>query len=366
MKLHLYFARKFAVSLLAVLAAFAMIVLMLDVVEQVRRFEIGTVTFTQLFGLSLLNTPEALYGILPLIVMLATLTLYLRLARSSELVVTRASGRSALQSLLAPITTALLAGGLAVAVFNPLVAATGKIYEERLETYRSGTSSALSITVEGLWLRQSSANGQTVIRAPRANQDGTVLFDVTFITFSAQDGPVSRIEAARAELGDGAWALTNAKQWDLAPETRNPERTATRHDTLSLPSDLTRERIRDSFGSPDAVPIWALPAFINDLEAAGFSARRHKVWFHMELALPLMFVAMVLLAAVFTMRHTRFGRTGPMVLMAFGLGLGLFFLRDFAQVMGENGQIPPELAAWSPPLVAMLLAVGLLLHLEDG
>ncbi|NHX27317.1 LptF/LptG family permease, partial [Escherichia coli] len=102
MKLHLYFARKFALNLLAVLAAFAAIVLMLDVVEQVRRFEIGTVSFGQLFGLSLLNTPEALYGILPLIVMLATLTLYLRLARSSELVVTRASGRSALHSLLAP------------------------------------------------------------------------------------------------------------------------------------------------------------------------------------------------------------------------------------------------------------------------
>ncbi|WP_372603302.1 LPS export ABC transporter permease LptG [Actibacterium sp.] len=366
MTLHFYFARKFGLSLMSVLSAFAGIVLLLDVVEQVRRFEIGTVTFAQILGLSLLNTPDALYSILPLVVMLSTLTLYLRLARSSELVVTRASGRSALRSLMAPVVTALLAGALTVAVLNPLVAATTKKYEETSETYRKGSHSALSISREGLWLRQGSSDGQMVIRAPRANSDGTVLYDVTFIAFSRDTGPISRIEARRAELTAGAWQLTDAKQWQLADHSLNPEQLAQRFDSLSLASDLTRERIRDSFGAPETVPIWELPRFIRDLEAAGFSARRHRVWLQMELAQPAIFVAMVLLAAVFTMRHTRFGRTGTMVMMAFGLGLGLYFLRDFAQVLGENGQIPVALAAWSPPLAAILMAGGLLLHLEDG
>ena len=66
----------------------------------------------------------------------------------------------------------------------------------------------------------------------------------------------------------------------------------------------------------------------------------------------LLLVAMVLVAAGFTMRHTRFGRTGVMVLMALGLGFALYFVRNFAQVLGENGQIPPLLAAWGPPSAA--------------
>jgi lipopolysaccharide export system permease protein len=41
-------------------------------------------------------------------------------------------------------------------------------------------------------------------------------------------------------------------------------------------------------------------------------------------------------------------------------------LRSFAQVLGENGQIPILVAAWSPPIAAALLALSLLLHLEDG
>ena len=49
-----------------------------------------------------------------------------------------------------------------------------------------------------------------------------------------------------------------------------------------------------------------------------------------------------------------------------GLGFTLYFVRNFAQILGENGQIPILLAAWAPPVAAILLPLGLLLHLEDG
>jgi len=54
------------------------------------------------------------------------------------------------------------------------------------------------------------------------------------------------------------------------------------------------------------------------------------------------------------------------VLLALALGFSLFFIRNFAQILGENGQIPVLLAAWGPPVAALLLPLGLLLHLEDG
>ena len=66
------------------------------------------------------------------------------------------------------------------------------------------------------------------------------------------------------------------------------------------------------------------------------------------------------------MRHARFGKTGIYVLMAILGGFAIFFLRNFGQVLGENGQVPVMAAAWAPPLAAALFALGLLLHLEDG
>ena len=365
MRLHLYFARKFALTLLAVTTLFALLLMLLDVVEQIRRFEIGEISLGQATKLAALNVPAALYGILPLIVILSTLALFLGLARTSELVVTRASGRSALRALAAPLTTAFAIGALCVAVLNPIVAATLKEYERLSDEYRHGTrNNVLSISREGLWLRQGGPEGQMVIRAARANLDGTRLSEVTFLAFGPKAGPVWRIEAREAELTRGAWEITGAKRWDFS-ET-NPEASATRHERLSLPSDLTRDRIRDSFGTPSAIPIWELPGFIGSLKRAGFSARQHEVWFQMELALPALFVAMMMIGAAFTMRHTRFGRTGTMVMGALLLGIALYFLRNFAQVLGENGQIPAGLAAWSPPVIGIMLAMGLILHMEEG
>ncbi|MGR3504173.1 LPS export ABC transporter permease LptG [Pseudaestuariivita sp.] len=364
MKLHLYFARRFAMAFLATFGIFFLFILLIDLVEQVRRFDTD-VAFTDILRLTLLNAPEGLYQFLPLILIIAAIALYLNLARSSELVIARAVGRSGLGTLLGPTAVAALIGTSAVTMGNPIVAATSERYHDLRESFRSGGSDTFSIGSEGLWLRQGDATGQTVIRASRASPDAAVLYDVSFFTYAPGRGPVQRVEAARATLIAGAWQLEDGKIWPIGA-LGNPEEGARVFEEFELASTLTRGRILDSLGAPQAVPVWDLPAFINRLEEAGFSANRHRVWFHMEMARPFFLVAMVLVGAAFTMRHTRFGGTGVAVLSAVMLGFGLYYIRNFAQILGENGQLDPVMAAWAPPAASILLATGLILRSEDG
>jgi lipopolysaccharide export system permease protein len=311
-----------------------------------------------------MNVPATLYRIMPLILILSAIALFLGLARSSELVVVRSSGRSGLSFLMAPVLTAFAIGVFGVAVLDPLVAATSRRYDTLSVGHARG-GSVLSVSDQGLWLRQGNDTGQTVIEAARANLDGTVLFQASFLTFAPDGTPAQRIEAERAALIPGFWQLSGAKAWPLTVD--NPERAVlAMPEGATIATDLTRDRIRDSFGTPSAISFWNLPAYIRGLEKAGFSARSHQVWFQMELALPLLLAAMVLIAAGFTMRHARMAQTGTLVLFALLSGFGVFFLRNFGQVLGENGQIPVLMAAWTPPVAAAMLALGFLLHLEDG
>ncbi len=365
MILHRYFARKFLVIYVSILVVFFVLLTMVDLIEQVQRYANRDLAFFDLVKLTLLNVPEGLYNIMPLVMILATVTLFLGLARSSELVVTRAAGRSALRSLMAPLVVACAIGVLAVAMLNPIVAATSKRYHALSTAYRTGSTDVLSISSEGLWLRQGGPEGQTVIRATRANPDGTVLFDVTFISYSADGGPNRRILAKSAQLGNGAWQLHGVRLWPLGAGI-NPQEGVVDRENMELPSTLTQERIQDSFGKPNSVHFWDLPSYITQLKAAGFSARRHAVWYQMEMARPLFLMAMVLVSAAFTMRHVRFARSSISVLAAILLGFGLYYIRNFAQVLGENGQIPVILAAWAPPVASVLLATGLVLQMEDG
>jgi lipopolysaccharide export system permease protein len=365
MILHLYFARRFAMGFVMITTVLFALIMLTGAADQARRFSGQDLGWQKIMGLALLNTPQTINQILPLIVILATIALFLALARSSEMVVTRAAGRSALRALIAPVGVAFLIGLLAVGMFNPIVAATGNRYLQLLESYRAGGGSALSISDEGLWLRQGSALGQTVIRAWRSNDDASVLYDVTFLSYAPDGGPNRRIEAASAALSDGGWSLRDAKSWPLQVGI-NAEGNAQYYDVLTIPSTLTLDHIRESIGKPAAVSIYELPQFIQQLEQSGFSPRRHKVWLQTEFARPFFLMAMVLVASAFTMRHTRFGGTGMAVLSSVLLGFGLHFIRSFAQILGENGQIPILMAAWAPPAAAILLALGLLLHAEDG
>lgn len=364
MILDRYFARRFAAIFAGILGIFALIVGFVGLVDLLRRFSDVDATFGQIFTLALLNLPQGLYRILPLIMIIATVTLFLGLARSSEMVVTRAAGSSALRALIPAITVALIIGVLAVAIMNPIVAATSRQFETRSAAL-TGEASVLTLGETGLWLRQGNSDRQTVIRAERANLSGTVLTDVTFLTFTPDEGPTTRIAAQSARLVDGAWALTNAKSWPLT-RSGTPEALATTAATLTVPSTLTPDQIRNSFGTPASIPIWDLPAFISRLQTAGFSAQRHRVWFQIEIAQPVFMVAMVMIGASFTLRHQRGGRTGLMVLLAILLSFAIYFLRNFAQILGENGDLPAILAAWAPPLAAIGIAMGLLLHQEDG
>ena len=363
MTLSLYIARRFLFTFLRVFGVFFGVLYLIDILEQLRRFkEAGGLGLAA--RMAALNVPESLYTILPLVMILSAIALFLGLARSSELVVVRAAGRSGLRFLLTPVWVAMVIGLVAVAVLNPLVAATSKEYAAARAALVQEGASVLSISDEGLWLRQGAVDGQTVIHADQAGPDGTQLFGVTFLTFDASGQPVARIAAGSARLEAGAWVVTDARRWDLT--AANPDATVEQSDSLRLPSELTAERIRDSFGEPSSIAVWDLPAYIAGLERAGFSATGYKVWFQNQLALPLFLSAMVLVAAGFTMRHMRAGKVGMMVLLAILGGFALFFLRNFAQVLGDNGQIPVAMAAWTPPLAAVLLAMGLLLHLEDG
>ena len=136
MILHGYFIRKFLGLFFGLLLLFFVFQALIDLIETVRRFQGANVTLWGLISLTLLNVPQGLYQIIPLVMILATVSLFLGLARSSELVVVRATGRSALGALIAPASMAFLIGVILVAMFNPIVAATTKRFHDKSQELR--------------------------------------------------------------------------------------------------------------------------------------------------------------------------------------------------------------------------------------
>ncbi|KPQ08358.1 MAG: ABC-type lipopolysaccharide export system permease component LptG [Rhodobacteraceae bacterium HLUCCA12] len=365
MTMGLYVVRRLAGTFAMIAAVFFGMLSLFEVFEVVRRFG-DEADLATLLILSLLRVPSTFYQIMPLLMILSSMALFLSLARSSELVVMRSAGRSAKRILVEPILAVVLFGCVIVALLNPLATASTRLYQQRLEALQNPEMVAqISLSDSALWLRQGDSLGQTVIRAESVGPDGLTFSPITFLVFDRDtNAPLMRIEAERGTLEPGRWRLSTAKQWTLSDP--NPEVTAQRYDEVALETDLTPDRIRDSLAESGTISVWAMPEFIRAMERAGLSTRDHRAQFQAELALPLLMAAMMLIGAVLCLQHTRAGSASRRVLITVLAGFALFFLRNFAQVLGENGQIPVALAIWTPPVASMLLALGVLLHLEDG
>ena len=368
MTLALYLCRRLAFTTALVVLVFTGVALLFEVIEMVRQFGSTDASFGALFFLALLRVPQVVYEILPLMMLLATLALFMSMARSSELVVVRAAGRNALRMLVEPAILALVIGGMGVVFLNPLVATGFRMHEDqRSALIQGGEQPQLQLSVGGgaIWLRQGDETGQWLVRAEALRPDGETFERVSFQRLERETAlPLVRIEAETARLVDGQWQLEGVKTWDLLD--RNPETTAVERESSVLPTELSTDRIRAIFGNAWGMSVWELPDFIAELDRAGLSSRAHRAQFQSILALPVTVLAMMLIGAVLTLRHARAGNTAVKILVTVMAGFALFFLASFARILGEVGQIPLAFAIWSPPIAAILLAVGALLALEDG
>jgi lipopolysaccharide export system permease protein len=58
--------------------------------------------------------------------------------------------------------------------------------------------------------------------------------------------------------------------------------------------------------------------------------------------------------------------TTQMIIGGVAAGFTLFVVSRIAEEFGDTGVLPAFLAAWAPAAVGLMLALSLLLHLEDG
>ncbi len=354
-----YLARQYGFWYASFLFGLTGVIFLISTVDLLDRLASKNASLGVVFRMVLLKLPHLAIEVMPFTVLLAGFTCFWRLTRSHELVVTRAAGVSIWQLLAPVLGVAILVGIVTVALLNPVASVLLGRFEQMEAQYIHNKTSTLAVSQSGLWLRQADQDGQSVIHAQRVTSDPVVLYGVIVFRFGEQDRFRERIDAERAELEDRSWVLFDVLQSvpGGAPKT---------FETLKLTTDLTREKIMDSFAPPETISFWSLPGFIELLENAGFSAVRHKLQFHRLLAIPLLFAAMVLLAATFSLRPQRRGRVGLIILGGVLAGFLVYFLSNFVFALGLSAKIPVILAAWTPAGVSLMLGIAMLLHLEDG
>ena len=357
--LYRYLAIQFLLGVAVVYAAFLVLAFSIDIVDLLNRTAGHNVATSVVVGMAMLQLPDLGQKMLPFAVLLGGVFTFARLSRSQELVATRAAGISAWDFLLPPLSVAVVLGILAVTVFTPISARMFAEFGGLEARYIKGQASQLSVSINGLWLRQGDQTNQSVIHALRVAEQGRHLEDVLVFLYKDGDNFVGRIDARSGDLGERVWLLKDA--W-----VSGASGVPVHHDVYDLETTLTPEQIQESFASPDTISFWDLPGYIHAAQAAGFSAIRYKLYLYTLYALPALFAAMVFMAASFSLRISREGGLAKVILLSAACGFGVVFFSNLTQVLGYDGAVPVLLASSAPAIASILIGMTLLFNQEDG
>lgn len=360
-RIERYVLTRTLLAVAASLAVISAVVMLIDFVEISRNTTAGTdSTVAETLGLMLLKSPNLILLLFPFAFLFGVLAAFVNLNRRSELVAMRAAGVSAWRFIFPAAGAAFVVGLISILALSPLASWLDGQYEVAAAKLESKPGAR---TPTDTWLRQGDGRTQVVIHARSRIRPGDRLQDVSMFVYTADsEGRLEfqrRIEAKMAVLKRGFWQLTDARE-------AGPGQQAVRYRTLSIPSTLDPKTAYEKFAEPSAVPFWALPGAIQRIERAGFTATAYRLRFQQLLATPMLFAAMSVLGAAFSLRLMRLGGLAVLATSGVALGFLFFFFNELTAALGKAEIIPPLLAGWTPPLLALLSAFTLLTYTEDG
>jgi LPS export ABC transporter permease LptG/LPS export ABC transporter permease LptF len=360
--LDLYVARQYlivvGISFLALLGVFY-ISTFIDLVPHLYH---GNATMVVLLDYFYWQTPQYVYFVIPLAVLVGALVTIGLLTKSSELIVMRACGVSLYRSALPMLVFGLVCSGVLFELEEHVLAVSNREAIRLNAILRNFPMQSFNI-LDRRWI--VGHNGDIYrydLFDPQANR----FTQFTMYRADAATWRLTRVVyAAAVTRTDHHWVARNG--WDRvysAPTRKQPAAairvayTPFEERTLPLePPDFFKAEEPDA----DRMNYGELKSYISLLQSSGsMNVVKYIVDLQRKIAFPFVSLIMTLLAIPFAVTT---GRHGAMYGIGTGLVMALIYwtMLSVFGALGAGGSISPLLAAWAPNILFGSAAVYLLL-----
>lgn len=359
--LNIYLARQMLLAIVVLAAGLASLVTLAELIENLRYVaKIGSGGFGFAAIVTLMRSPSVLMSLAPFVFLFGAIWVFSELNRRAEMSVMRAAGLSIWRLIAPAAVVAALTGVLLIAMIDPFSARLLASSEKMKLDLSGRTASLVQLFGDGLWLRQRDQDSILIINARGFDPATAKLSTVTMLRLDLSQRFLERVDAPSAVLSGRTIELREARVRAAADpiDYRTP--------VYAITTNLTQDDMKENIDRAETLSIWKLPKFIVLAEAAGLPTLEYNIRFHDLCSTPLKLIAMVLIAAMFSMSPHRQGGAFRLLLLAIAAGFVLYIVSQVARALGLAGAIPAPIAAWIPALTASLVAAAALFHAEEG
>lgn len=313
----------------------------------------------------LLLTPNHLYELLPITVLIGSVFVMARFAQSSEFTILRTSGLGpglALKMLLG-LGTIFVAFTFVIGDYvSPLADRTAQLLKARY-------LGQISIGQTGAWLKEKQGNRSYAVNISAMSSDAQIV-GVRLFEFDTTGAIVSMTTAKQGFFQkDASWNLVDVQRRDYATHgeavgksadagTRQPKIKHSTFETFRWPTEINAEMVSVALLKPDRMGTIDLFQYIRHLNANAQITQLYEIQFWKKVFYPLSCLVMLVLALPFAYLHFRAGGITAYVFGGVLIGISFFVLNNIFDYFGNLLTWSPLLTAAAPSLVYSLLSLG--------
>ena len=350
-----YLVREYVTFMGVGLAVAATLFVVIDLLQTLDRYLRVKPPLMYIFEHFLYRLPAALHEGLPVVMLVATIFLFLTLSRYHELTALKAAGVS-LYRVSAPILGLGLAVAIGAGLFQELaLPALNERGDEVDRVKIRGQAPRHLQSRQRLWVRSADSR---FYRVELLNPGTNDMYGVTILELDREFHLVGRLDARRAHWTPAGWEFSEGAYREISADGK----------VQTVPFGWTaldlKEEMEDFIRIQKPVStmsFWELKDYIGQLEAAGFQIRKYLVELYSKLSFPLVNLVMVLVAIPFALQSPRGGRL-------FGIGLAIAIMAGYlvvhyvALAFARADLLPPLIAAWTANVIFTGIGVSLLLR----
>ena len=294
------------------------------------------------------NMPARADNLLLYAVLFGSVFCFLELRKSQEFISLQLNGFSIWQSFTTIILVPIILGIMSILFLNPIMAITQKIHEVHNEQIFKSGKKLLTISTDGLWLRDKSNIGNILIQGKYLDTNlGKIKRPIFFLQISNEELG-TRIDADWAQLSDGEWILENAK---INGQNFNTNK------NINIKSNLIINDLILNSSKPNSLSIFELFSFIKTLDKTGIPSIRHRIYLHNILSKPLAFIGITALTSALIFGWFSRTPSTKMTIYALSGGFFYFFIQRLFTALGTSEQMPILISGWLPSII--LFGTGL-------
>ena len=294
--------------------------------------------------------PNHLYELLPITVLIGSIFVMARFAKSSEFTIMRTSGLGPWKALKTMVELGLFFVLIAFLVGDYLAPVTSRQAQLLKAKYLGET---ITQGNSGAWLKENHNNASNIVNVMALSREGQ-LNGIKIFEFNQAGKMTAMIHADTGQFDEiaNSWTLTGVTRrgFDISQEKNSEETTM---QTMVWPTFLKEDMVSVALLKPERMATLDLFHYTQHLKNNGQASHRYEIDLWKKVFYPLGCLVMVVLALPFAYLHLRNASMNSMVFAGVVIGITFVLFNNLFGYIGNLNDWSPWLAAATPCFVFM-------------